>query len=72
MMMLVHDVGCGVKSLTRPLTFLLINLGTASEISYLIYRPYLCHVTHGSLWNILYQVTYCGAVLRTCVFNLAD
>ena len=32
MMMLVHDVGCGVKSLTRPLTFLLINLGTASEI----------------------------------------
>ena len=32
MMMLVHDVGCGVKSLTCPLTFLLINLGTASEI----------------------------------------
>ena len=32
MMMLVHDVGCGVKSLTHPLTFLLINLGTVSEI----------------------------------------
>ena len=32
MMMLVHDVGCGIKSLTRPLIFLLINLGTASEI----------------------------------------
>ena len=32
MMMLIHDVGCGVKSLTHPLTFLLINLGTASEI----------------------------------------
>ena len=29
-------VGCGVKSLTCPLTFLLTDLGTASEIVSLI------------------------------------
>ena len=27
---------------------------------------------HGTLQNILWRVTYCGAVLRTCLFNLAD
>ena len=32
MMMLVHDEGYGIKSLMHPLIFLLINLGTASEI----------------------------------------
>ena len=54
MMMLVHDVGCGVKSLTRPLTFLLINLGTASEIQSLILSLILSIARdHGTFWNVL-------------------
>ena len=45
MMMLIHDVGCGIKSLTRPLIFLLINLGTASEIYSLILSTDLIYIT---------------------------
>ena len=69
MMMLVHDVGCGVKSLTRPLTFLLINLGTASEILSLILSADLIYVMWP--WKSL-EYSISGVVLRTCIFNLAD
>ena len=59
MMMLVHDVGCGVKSLTRPLTFLLINPGTASEIQSLILS------IARDLWNLLELSMTCDVLRRS-------
>ena len=63
MMMLVHDVGCSVKSLTRPLTFLLINLGTASEIYLLSYLQILS-ISCDS-WNLLEYSIACDVLRRS-------
>ena len=60
-MKLVHDVGCGVKSLTRPLTFLLINLGTASEI----YSHLLILSITRDLWNLLELSMTCDVLRRS-------
>ena len=60
-MMLVHDIGCGIKSLTCPLIFLLINLGTASEIqSYLL----ILSIAR-DLWNHLEYSMACDVLRRS-------
>ena len=67
---LIKVKGGAIKLLTRPLIIFLDNLSTISEILSNLILSIACD--HGTFWNILYHMTHCGAVLRTCSFNLAD